>query len=97
MRQYTANTNVPGGFYFNKSSWDVVTVSGENGKLPSAKDDAPFVRVPTLAFLVAAPVLGASMVIFLPFIGFALFARHAFTRLADKARASATTPAGHES
>ena len=39
-------------------------------------------RVPALAMLAAAPVLGAAFVVFLPVIGFALLARAAFKKAA---------------
>ena len=64
---------VDGGFYLNRKTWDLVTVNGKKGVLPGEADDL-YRKVPTLAMLAAAPVLGATLVVFLPFIGFALFA-----------------------
>jgi hypothetical protein len=64
---------VPGGFYLNRKTWNLVTVNGKKGLLPGKADDL-YLRVPTLAMLAAAPVLGATLVVFLPFVGFALFA-----------------------
>ncbi len=64
---------VDGGFYLNRKTWDLVTVNGKKGVLPGEANDL-YRKVPTLAMLAAAPVLGATLVVFLPFIGFALFA-----------------------
>jgi hypothetical protein len=62
-----------GGFYLNRKTWDLVTVNGKKGLLPGEAGDV-YLKVPTLAMLAAAPVLGATLVVFLPFVGFALFA-----------------------
>ena len=35
MRHHEAGTKVPGGFYFNRASWELVTVSGKEGPLPA--------------------------------------------------------------
>jgi len=78
MRNTTKNTNeipngkmVPGGFYLNRKTWDLVTVNGKKGNLPT---NDVYVKIPALAMLAAGPVLGATLVIFLPFVGIALFA-----------------------
>jgi hypothetical protein len=80
MRENTGNTKVKGGFYFNRKTWDVVTVNGKEGMLPGGEKDR-FIKVPTLLMLAAAPVWGGALVIFLPLIGFALL----FGALARKA------------
>lgn len=65
---------VKGGFYFDPKSWDFVTVNGKTGLLPSK---GSYVKVPASLMLLAAPALGAALVIFLPFIGIALFLKAA--------------------
>jgi hypothetical protein len=84
---------VAGGFYLNRKTWDLVTVNGKKGLLPGETEDR-YLKVPTLAMLAAAPVLGATLVVFLPFVGFALFAVAGFRKVAglDKA-AKAPQPA----
>lgn len=62
---------VRGGFYWNTQKWDANFVEGESGMLPGAADD-DYRRIPVGLVLVAAPVMGALFVIFLPFIGIAL-------------------------
>jgi hypothetical protein len=78
MRKHTNETNearngkmVDGGFYLNRKTWDLVTVNGKKGVLPT---NDVYVRIPALAMLAAGPVLGATLVVFLPFVGIALFA-----------------------
>lgn len=78
MRKDTNPTNetpngkrVDGGFYLNRKTWNLVTVNGKKGFLPT---NDVYVKIPALAMLAAAPILGATLVIFLPFAGIALFA-----------------------
>ncbi len=73
-------SKVPAGFYFNKSNWEIVTVSGKKGGLLPGHVKTDYVKVPALAMLVAAPVLGAAFVVFLPVIGFGLLATAAWKK-----------------
>jgi len=84
---------VDGGFYLNRKTWDLVTVNGKKGVLPGNPDNL-FLKVPTVAMLAVAPVLGATLVVFLPFVGFVLFAVAGFRKVAglDKT-AKAAEPA----
>ena len=81
MRHHTAGTKVPGGFYFNRASWELVTVPGKDGEL-KGEAAGRYVRVPTLLLLAGAPLFSGAYVLFLPFIGFALF----FREVARKAK-----------
>ena len=71
----TAGSMVKGGFYFSRDKWDIVTVSGKEGLLPGAAGQR-YLRLPVLAVLLLAPLLGGLFVVFLPFIGFALVLQH---------------------
>ena len=71
----TAGTLVKGGFYFNRDKLDLITVSGKEGLLPGAEGQR-FLRVPVLAVLLLAPVLGGLFVMFMPLVGFALVFQH---------------------
>jgi len=73
MRTRTAGETVKAGFYFNLRSWEL-DLHRKDGAL-EGRDDDRYVRIPTLALLVLGPAMGFFFVIFLPFIGFALFAR----------------------
>ena len=71
----TSGTMVKGGFYFNRDKLDLIAVSGKEGALPGA-DGQRYLRVPVLAVLLLAPILGGLFVMFMPFIGFALVFQH---------------------
>ena len=84
MKDLEAGNKVPGGFYFDKNEWKMVTVNGREGVLPGGKD-ARYFRVPSLLAVGASPLIGAAFVLFLPFIGFALFAKHLVGKAKEKA------------
>jgi hypothetical protein len=69
----TGGQKAEAGIYWNKGSWDLVTLSGKGGPLPGNETNQ-YVRIPTLAMIVFAPLMGASFVVFLPFVGFAMVA-----------------------
>jgi hypothetical protein len=73
-------SKVKAGFYFNKNNWEIVTVSGKKGGVLPGDAKADYLRVPAVAMLAGAPVLGAAFVVFLPVIGFALLAKAAFSK-----------------
>ncbi len=75
MRQHAGGDKVPGGFYWKQNNWEIEVVKGDEGTLPG-KADTTYVRIPTLAMLLGAPVMGGLFVIFLPFLGFAILANH---------------------
>jgi hypothetical protein len=80
----TSNLNggskVPAGFYFNKANWEIVTVSGKKGGVLPGDAKADYFKVPAVAMLAAAPVLGAAFVVFLPVIGFTLLGSALFRK-----------------
>ena len=80
MKRFEGLSRVPGGFYFNQKSWDLVTVSGKAGVLPGTTSDQ-YLRVPLLLMLLGAPVFGATLVMFLPFVGIALFLHAMFRKV----------------
>ena len=85
---------VNGGFYLNRKTWDLVTVNGKKGLLPGEADER-YLKVPTLAMLAAAPVLGATLVVFLPFVGFALFAVAGLRKVAGLDKTAKVTEPAH--
>ena len=74
---------VKGGYYWNPEKWDATFVEGPAGELPGSSSEM-YRGIPTLLLLVAAPVMGALFVMFLPFIGIALLLQH-ITRAAIEA------------
>jgi hypothetical protein len=88
MAKYTGGTNVKGGYYWNPRSWAVEVVPSEGGRLPA--DGARYLRIPFPLLFVVVPVLGALFLIFLPFIGFALFAWALFRKITGGVKETAT-------
>jgi hypothetical protein len=89
MAKYTSGMQVGGGYYWNASNWEVEVVPSEGGKLkggPSAR----YVKVPFAALFVIVPLLGATFLMFLPFIGFGLFAYAIAKKLAASLGKGAT-------
>ena len=92
MKENTGGTKVKGGFYWNKRTWELVTVNGKRGMLPGKPEDV-YVKVPTLVMLAGAPVLGGTLVLFLPFIGFALLISAVARKAAKPFKAAEPRPA----
>ncbi len=75
MARKNGATMVKAGLYWNPKEWEIVTIQGPGGILPGTSDDRYF-RIPVLAMLLLAPVMGGLFVVFLPLIGFALVLQH---------------------
>ena len=73
MAKYIGGMQVGGGYYWNARRWEVEVVSNEGGKLKGGPD-AKYVKVPFPALFVIVPLLGALFLMFLPLVGFGLFA-----------------------
>ncbi len=73
MARYTGGEKVSGGYYWNTRTWEVEVVGAEGGRLRDP-DGARYMKVHFLALFAIVPLLGALFLMFLPFIGFALFA-----------------------
>jgi hypothetical protein len=96
MKRWRGSTRVPAGFYWRPASWEMVTLSGKGGVLPGERSERYF-KVPVLAMLVLAPLMGAALVMFLPLMGFVMAGRELVrkTRQAVAARKGRRAPAGH--
>ncbi len=75
MARRVGGTTVKAGFYWNPGEWEIVTIEGQGGILPGAQDRR-YLRIPALAMLILAPIMGGLFVMFLPLIGFALVLQH---------------------
>ena len=71
MFRYTGGEVVRQGFYWNADKWDVTLIERQGGELPGAASER-YARVPVVAMLLVAPIMGALYVVFLPFIGVAM-------------------------
>ena len=75
MASHRGGETARAGFYWSPGEWRMVTIEKEGARLPGPAEER-FVRLPTVAMLVLAPVMGGLFVMFLPFIGFAIVARY---------------------
>jgi len=73
MASYTGAMKVDAGYYWNPRRWEVEVVPPEGGRL-KGEADAKYVKVPFPLLFVIVPLLGATFLMFLPLVGFALFA-----------------------
>ncbi len=73
MASYAGGMQVNGGYYWNPRSWAVSVVPPEGGRLEGARE-ARYVKIPFPLLFVVVPLLGALFLMFLPLIGFGLFA-----------------------
>lgn len=72
MAKYAGGMQVSGGYYWNPRNWEVEVVPSEGGRLQGAAG-AKYMKLPFPLLFVVVPILGALFLVFLPFIGFALF------------------------
>lgn len=86
MKRWVGGTKVGPGFYWRREAWEIVPVSAPGGLLPGGHEER-YVRVPALAMLALAPVMGGAFAVFLPFIGFAMVMREVGRRVAKAFRA----------
>ncbi|HVO52088.1 MAG TPA: hypothetical protein VMV60_13925 [Thermoanaerobaculia bacterium] len=95
----TGNTNggskVPAGFYFNRKNWEIVTISGKKGGVLPGDEKSDYLKVPAVAMLAGAPMLGAAFVVFLPVIGFALLAKAAWKKASRAVETPKPAPVRH--
>lgn len=70
MRRYSGGEWVKAGLYFNARQLAFRSQDAA-GRLPGGAGEV-YRRVPTVALLVAGPVLGLAYVVFLPFLGVAM-------------------------
>jgi hypothetical protein len=83
MLRYKGGDTVKRGFYASMTRWTIEMIEPETGELAGEADERYF-RVPVPVMLVAAPLMGAAFVIFLPFIGFVLLGKAVWTKMAGR-------------
>jgi hypothetical protein len=93
MTKHIGGNAVKAGFYWNLPKWEMATLSGAGGSLPGTAEDR-YLKVPMVAFLFIAPVMGGLYAFFLPFIGFALVLGFLGRKLGAGARDGALHLAG---
>ena len=80
MKRFTGTQAVKGGYYFNIRNWKLEAVDGTFGTLPGTDTDR-YLRVPLVALLFVAPVLGLFFVVLLPFFGLAVLGEGLWRRM----------------
>ena len=84
MRRYTGGETVKAGLYWNPKEWEAQIVPREGGAL-NGTDAITYIRLPLLAVLFLAPIMGGVYAFFLPFIGFAMLLKHMVGRFVRRA------------
>jgi hypothetical protein len=94
MTNFKGNDKVSGGYYLSTSHWNVEVIPAEGGTLPGA---GKFIRVPFPLLFAVVPFIGLLFLMFLPAIGFGLFAyaiaRKITGKVSENASALAATVA----
>ena len=93
MSKHIGGAEVKAGFYWNLRKWEMVTLSATGGRLPGHAEDR-YLKVPIVAFLFIAPVMGGLYAFFLPFIGFAMVFAFLGRKLGAASRAAAARVGG---
>ncbi len=88
MTTYAGGTQVRSGYYLDASSFRFTNVDRDGQALPGGAD-ARWRKVPVLAVVAAAPVLGGLFVVALPFLGFGVTAYAVARKLGVGARKGA--------
>lgn len=88
MFRHTGGQTVRQGFYWNATKWEIALIERQGGSLPGEANER-YARVPVLAMLFVAPIMGALYVFFLPFIGVAMVLDFVARRIVRAVRAGA--------
>ncbi|ABS26044.1 hypothetical protein [Anaeromyxobacter sp. Fw109-5] len=88
MASYTGGMKVGSGYYWNPRRWGVEVVPPEGGRLPGDVG-AKYMKLPFPVVLAVLPIAGLVFLMFLPLIGFVLFANAIARKLTGGARRGA--------
>ena len=83
MLKLKSGDTVKKGFYASVKRWTIEMIETDGGALPGEAGER-YMRLPVLAMLVVAPVMGAGLVMFLPLIGFVLLGVFGWRKLTAK-------------
>ncbi len=83
MNTTKGGTKVKGGFYWNRTDWDMTVIPVEGGTLPGGAERT-YTRVPMLALLFLGPLAGGVYVVSLPVVGLYFLGKNLY-RLASGA------------
>jgi hypothetical protein len=85
MKRFHGGTKAEPGFYWSTGRWAVETVSERPAVLAGPPEET-YVRIPMLAMLAVAPVMGGLFAVFLPLIGFVMVFRELGRGIARRTR-----------
>ncbi len=80
---FRGNETVQSGYYINLSRLAIEPVAENGGRLPAGP--GTWKRIPTLAAILATPIVGLAFLMFLPMIGFVLCAKAVAVKLTGPA------------
>ena len=83
MKRYRGKQKVQPGVYFNLQQVAFKSLAHEGPLSGTEKDE--YIRVPTLALLLAGPIVGGAYVIFLPVSGFSMLLWHVAGKMTEVA------------
>ncbi len=89
MARYSGGMQAVGGYYWNPRNWEVEVVPQEGGRLKGAAE-TNYLKLPFPLLFVVVPLLGALFLVFLPFIGFALFGHAIVKKITGGVKRGAT-------
>ena len=67
LSKYSAGQSVPGGVYWNKQAWELVTISEDGDYLPAA-EGITYYQVPVLLAIALGPLAGLTFILVLPLL-----------------------------
>jgi hypothetical protein len=88
MTTFESGAAVQGGYYFNPIRWHVAPVARDGEQLPAG--GGTWWKVPTVVALAVVPLLGATFLMALPVIGFAVLLQALAAPVLRSVRAGAT-------
>ena len=91
--RYAAGQTVSKGFYWNPSTGEELKVGDKEQQVLPGKPGDRYFKLPAGGMLVAGPLLGFALVVFLPVIGIVLTVQVAAEALAKQLKRAATTMA----
>ncbi len=74
MTTYTSNSSVSPGYYLSTKTFGIEVIGDEGGTLPGPAG-VKYLAVPFPLLFLVVPVIGLAFLMFLPALGFALFAK----------------------
>ncbi len=81
--RFKGGDTVKRGFYGSLKRWNIELVE-KDGTALAGDGEERYVKLPIPVMLVAAPVMGAGFVMFLPLIGFALLGAFAYKKITGR-------------